>query len=285
MTKELTNDELTPKPKFSNSFTIEKNGKSYLLYFSYDENNILIKCKIEKPLKIYEKKFSKTDLEEISSLFKAYENLEGSYIYILNSIENKQYIFNISEQYITIKLNKYINIEFKEINLPEKEIEISDKVENLYSINEDLIKSNEELKKKVENLSKSNEDLKKEINLLKLKNEELKKINLEKLENKIEKLNVPLLQGSNYGSSYNPFKVYKIGNNLIKLSGLINCTLNQSICQLPENYRPKGQLIFTTMMSSNQLVRVDILADGNIFPYGSGNVWLSLDGISFIAGE
>ena len=93
------------------------------------------------------------------------------------------------------------------------------------------------------------------------------------------------MQGSNYESGYNPFKVYKLRNNLIKLSGLINCTLNQSICQLPENLRPKGQLIFTTMSSDNTLIRVDIKADGNVVTYKEGNGWLSLDGISFIAGE
>ena len=80
------------------------------------------------------------------------------------------------------------------------------------------------------------------------------------------------------------FKVYKLPNNIIKLSGLINCTLNKSICILPENCRPKGRLIFTTMMN-DQLIRVDILTDGNILPIGSGSGWLSLDGISFVAGK
>ncbi len=272
--------ELTPKSKLVNSFTIEKDGKSYLLNISCDEKDINIKCKIEKPLKVYEKEFSKSELDDISTLFKAYENIQGAYIYILNSIENKLYIFNVSEQYISIQLNKYINIEFKEINIPEKEIDINEKVENLYLMNEDLYKYNEELKKKLENLSIVNEDLKKEINVLKAENAELKKAN----EDKIEIVNVALLQGSNFGSGFNPFKVYKLRNNLIKLSGLINCTLNQSICQLPENLRPKGQLIFTTM-SNDALIRVDIKADGNVVPFKEGNGWLSLDGISFIAGE
>ena len=269
--------ELTPKSKLVNSFTIEKDGKSYLLNISCDEKDIIIKCKIEKPLKVYEKEFSKSELDDISTLFKAYENIQGAYIYILNAIENKLYVFNVSEQYITIQLNKYINIEFKEINIPEKEIDINEKVENLYLMNEDLYKYNEELKKKLENLSIVNEDLKKEINVLKAENAELKKGN--------EIVNVALLQGSNFGSGFNPFKVYKLRNNLIKLSGLINCTYNQSICQLPENLRPKGQLIFTTMSSDNTLIRVDIKADGNVVTYKEGNGWLSLDGISFIAGE
>ena len=114
---------------------------------------------------------------------------------------------------------------------------------------------------------------------------ELKKeLNTIKLENKIENIKVNLTQGSDYGGGFNPFKVYKLKNNIIKLSGLINCTLNETICQLPENCRPKGRLIFTTMANSNTF-RVDILENGNVLPSGSGQGWLSFDGISFIAGQ
>ena len=250
-------DAPTPNNKISKSIIIEKEGKNYNLLLSIDENEIKIKCRIDKPLKVYEKNFQKKDLEEICKIFKAYDNINEAYIYILNSIENKQYTFNITEQSIHIKLNNNYNFEFKEIILPEKEIEILEKIENLYQIQEDLIK---------------------EINLLKTEKK--------KLENKeIEELNIKLINGSNFNNGYNTFKVYKLPNNIIKLSGLINCNLNQSICILPENCRPKGRLIFTTMMSSNQLIRVDILADGNIIPQSSGNGWLSLDGISFIAGK
>ena len=250
-------DAPTPNNKISKSIIIEKEGKNYNLLFSIDENEIKIKCRIDKPLKVYEKNFQKKDLEEICKIFKAYDNINEAYIYILNSIENKQYTFNITEQSIHIKLNNNYNFEFKEIILPEKEIEILEKIENLYQIQEDLIK---------------------EINLLKTEKK--------KLENKeIEELNIKLINGSNFNNGYNTFKVYKLPNNIIKLSGLINCNLNQSICILPENCRPKGRLIFTTMMSGDQLIRVDILADGNIIPQKSGNGWLSLDGISFVAGK
>ena len=250
-------DAPTPNNKISKSIIIEKEGKNHNLLFSIDENEIKIKCRIDKPLKVYEKNFQKKDLEEICKIFKAYDNINEAYIYILNSIENKQYTFNITEQSIHIKLNNNYNFEFKEIILPEKEIEILEKIENLYQIQEDLIK---------------------EINLLKTEKKEL--------ENKeIEELNINLINGSNYNYGYNTFKVYKLPNNIIKLSGLINCNLNQSICILPENCRPKGRLIFTTMLSSNQLIRVDILPDGNIIPQKSGNGWLSLDGISFVAGK
>ena len=241
-------DAPTPNNRISNSIIIEKEGKKYNLILLNDEKEIKIKCRIDTPLKVYEKKFSKKDLEDICKIFKAYDNINEAYIYILNSIENKQYTFNITEQSIQIKLNKNYNFEFKEIILPEKEIEIIEKIENLYQIQEDLLK---------------------EINLLKA---EKKKIE----NNEIEEINVNLTNGSNYQNGYNPFKVYKLNNNIIKLSGLINCNLTQSICVLPENCRPKGRLIFTTMTSSNHLIRVDIFADGNVKPEGSGsgNGWL-----------
>ena len=76
--------------------------------------------------------------------------------------------------------------------------------------------------------------------------------------------------------------MYKIKNNLIKISGLINCNLKSEICTLPENCRPKERLIFVCM-TSNGAIRVDVLANGGIYCYGSGNGWLSLDNITFIA--
>ena len=250
-------DTPTSNDKISKTIKIENEGNNYNLSLSSDENELKIKCRIDKPLKVYEKNFSKKDLEEICKIFKAYDNINEAFDYILNSIENKQYSFNVTEKSIQIKLNKNFNFEFKEIILPEKEIGIIEKIENLYQIQEDLIN---------------------EIKILKTENK--------KLENKeIEELNINLINGSNYQNGYNIFKVYKLHNNIIKLSGLINCTYNKSICILPENCRPKGTLIFTTMKDGNQLIRVDIFADGNIVPYGSGSGWLSLDGISFVAGK
>ena len=67
------------------------------------------------------------------------------------------------------------------------------------------------------------------------------------------------------------------------MNGLINCTFGQTICTLPENCRPKGQLIFVCMAQSGAL-SVDICANGNVCPSGSGSGWLSLDNICFIPG-
>jgi hypothetical protein len=52
-------DAPTPNNKISKSIIIEKEGKNYNLLLSIDENEIKIKCRIDKPLKVYEKNFSK----------------------------------------------------------------------------------------------------------------------------------------------------------------------------------------------------------------------------------
>ena len=122
----------------------------------------------------------------------------------------------------------------------------------------------------------------KEINLLKKENENLKN-DIKNALNDFELISVDLKNGaSNFNSGYNQFKVYKMKNNFVKLSGLINCSLGNSFCQLPENCRPKQQLIFNCM-ANNKSTRVDILADGNIFVSGSGSSWLSLDNILFLS--
>ena len=154
--------------------------------------------------------------------------------------------------------------EFKDIVLTEKEIDTSEKIENLYNIQEDLLNEIESLKKEINSLKKENQ-------------------NLKNICGNLESINVKLQNGSNYGSGFNPFQIFKI-NNFIKFSGLINCTLGQVIFQLPENCRPKGRLIFSCC-SNDKAIRVDVLANGKVYPYGSGNVWLSLDNISFLSGK
>ena len=49
----------TPNNKISNSIIIEKEGKKYNLILFTDENEIKIKCRIDTPLKVYEKNFQK----------------------------------------------------------------------------------------------------------------------------------------------------------------------------------------------------------------------------------
>jgi hypothetical protein len=254
----------TPGNILSNKIKIEKDNKSYNLDILNDGKEIILKCRIEKPLKVYERKCSKQALEEISKIFKGCDDINEAYTYILNSLENKQFIFNITNKSIVIKFNKMNIFEFKDIVLTEKEIDTSEKIENLYNIQEDLLNEIESLKK--------------EINLLKNENQ-----NLKNMCGKIDIIDVKLFNGSNFGSEFNPFQIFKI-NNFIKFSGLVNCTLGQSIFQLPENCRPKGRLIFSCC-SRDKAIRVDVCADGNIYPLGSGNAWVSFDNISFLSGK
>ena len=221
--------------------------------------------RVEKPLKLYEVKYSKKELEEICKIFKGCDNINEVYAYIINSFENKQYEINILEEAIKIKLKKMSVFEFKEMIIPEKEIDISEKINNLYAIQEELLKEIKELK--IEN-----ENLKKEIQLKKYNNEDK------------ELINVELKNGSsNFGSGYRKFQVYKIKKNLIKISGLINCKSNSVVCTLPEDCRPKEQLVFACMTNAGAQ-RVDVYANGNIYCYNPGSSWQSLDNITFISG-
>lgn len=268
--------ETTPESEeqnVTNNLIIEKDKKTYKLVVSKIGKEIIIKCRIEKPLKVFEKKFAKNDLENIGKIFKGCDNIKDCYIYLMNSLENKQYNFEESEKEIKIKLNNINIFEFKDLILPEKEIDSAEKIENLYNIQEDFIKE-------INNLKLENENLKKEL-------ESIKNINKNEIidENNNELIDVKLINGaSNFWSGYRDFKVYKMkNNNIVKLSGLINCTYGQNICNLPENCRPKGQLIFIGMSINDTPKRIDVCADGNVYPSGSGSGWLSLDNISFIA--
>lgn len=257
--------------KLSNSIKIEKDEKYYILHLSCDLNFISMKFRIDKPFKLYEKQFSKKELEEICNIFKSFDQIKEAFTYINSILENKQFSYDISEQYFKLKLNKYYNFEFKEFILTKNDNAILEKVENLLIINDDL-------QKEINNLKLENEELKKKVNSLQLENEKLKKIEI---------INIQLKQGKNYEEGYNQFKIYRLQNYIIKLSGVLICNYNKSICQLPEGCRPKKNLIFACRSKGSE-IRVDILSDGNIIPSGNsysyGNEWVSFDGISFFAG-
>lgn len=264
----------TPGNKTSNSIKIEKDNKYYELQLSCDDKNITIKLIFNEPLKIFEKKYDKKELENICKIFKAYDNISEAYTCILNSIENKNYTFDINDSLIKLKLNDISTFQFKEFIIPEKEIELSEKIHNLYFMNENLTKKNQNLEKEIISLKLQIEALKKENNLLK--------------ENQIEELKIDFIQGSNYGGEHHQFKVYRIKNiNLIKFSGVINCEYhyNKPIFVLPEDCRPKDRLTFTTLKNGG-LGRVDVYSNGNVSVCDESNQkgWLSLDGISFFAG-
>ena len=221
---------------------------------------------------------SKTELEEISKIFKGCDTINEVYSYLLNAFENKEFIFDTKDDSIIIQLSKIKIFVFKEFILPQKEIGDSEKIENLYQIQEDLIAE-------IKTLKEDNENLKKEIKSIKEENENLKKNNLKETKEEFELIDVKLQNGTNYGDHYNPFKVYKLKNGFVKLSGLIKCTLGTNICQLPENLRPKGTLVFNCLDGSHKSIRVDVFSNGNVYPFGAGNSWVSLDNIFYLSGN
>lgn len=234
----------TPENIISNTIKIEKDNKSYNFEIINDGKEIILKCRIEKPLKIYENKCSKQALEEISKIFKGCDDINEAYTYILNVLENKQFIFDITNKSIVIKLNKMNIFEFKDIVLAKKEIDTSEKIQSLYNIQEDLLKEIESLKKEINSLKNENQ-------------------NLKNMSGNFESINVILKNGKNFGSGYNPLQIYKI-SNFIKLSGLINCDLGKELFQLPENCRPKGKLIFVCC-SNDKGIRVEVRDNGVVF--------------------
>ena len=105
------------------------------------------------------------------------------------------------------------------------------------------------------------------------------------IKEEVELIEVKLQNASNYGKGHNPFRVYKLKNGFVKLSGLINCTLDTNICQLPENIRPKERLVFNCLKGGDTSIRVDVFSNGNVYVFGSGNSWVSLDNIFYLSGN
>ena len=123
--------------------------------------------------------------------------------------------------------------------------------------------------------------LNKKITQLEKKVELLEKPN----ENEIKVIPLTFANGwGNYGDGYASGKIIKKGNE-ITLSGLIKGTNFSTVCILPEDCRPKEQLIFSVNNHSN-IMRFDVTADGKLVYGGGSNSynWISLDGIHFFAG-
>lgn len=119
----------------------------------------------------------------------------------------------------------------------------------------DLINFNENSKKIVRYLCQKISKLSKEI-------EELK-ISTEKKEEDIKIIPLTLINGwSNYGNGHSPGRIIKKGSE-ITLSGLIKGSNFTTVCTLPEDCRPKQQLIFS-LNHHNTIMRFDICANGNV---------------------
>lgn len=100
-----------------------------------------------------------------------------------------------------------------------------------------------------------------------------------------------LLNGwHNYGNGFEGAKVYKYPSGRVECSGLIAGNFAQIIFTLPAGWRPAGRQLFS-VCANDVLVRVDITPDGNVFLSSGGSVgrqgsgWVSLNGISFYAGN
>ena len=140
----------------------------------------------------------------------------------------------------------------------------------------DLINFNENSEKIVRYLCKKISTLSKEI-------EELK-ISSKKKEENIQIIPLKLINGWTDYIGFSPGRIIKKGNE-ITLSGLIKGSNFSTVCTLPEDCRPKQELIFS-LNQHDRIMRFDICADGNVsYVAGSNSYnWISLDGIHFFAG-
>ena len=87
-----------------------------------------------------------------------------------------------------------------------------------------------------------------------------------------------------YGSGWDTPAFFKDAVGVVHLKGLMQSgTINVSAFQLPAGYRPaKGQIF--AVMSNNLVARLDVLADGSVMPGASASpVYVSINGISFLA--
>ena len=179
-------DAPTPIPNQKiHSINFQYDKKNYKLTLKYENNNLNITClEINSiPSNKYEMKYSKEDLEKISRFFIIYDSIEDSLPELINQIEKKEIIINItsSSLQITFKI-KILN--FKDFTL------------ELLKQKNDVETTIEFLCETVNYLKNENMELKKEINELKLKiqeiNEIIKPIQEEKL--RIEKIQKQFLE-------------------------------------------------------------------------------------------
>lgn len=87
----------------------------------------------------------------------------------------------------------------------------------------------------------------------------------------------------NFGSGFQTTNFYKDPFGRVFLEGQIkDGTLNQSAFTLPAGYRPSAGHIFFAS-AANTANRVDVYNDGTVYPLGTDNDYVSLNGISFVA--
>ena len=91
---------------------------------------------------------------------------------------------------------------------------------------------------------------------------------------------------TNYGSPYGPATFTKTSSDIVMMHGLIRygtAVQNETICVLPEGFRPDKRLIFQTQISGATTSRIDVDTDGTVILIYGNTSWMSLDQISFVA--
>ena len=183
----------------------------------------------------------------------------------------------------------------KKLNIKESNLDFelfSDliKFEENWSLEGDIDKENFEIKifkvirLKLKEIN-TNENSQKIIHYLCKKVMDLSNQLFEIKKNELKVIPLTLVNGwANYGAGYAPGKILKKGNE-ITLSGLIKGTNFSTVCILPEDCRPKDQLIFT-LNQHDSIMRFDVCSNGNVVYVAGSNKydWISLDGIHFFAG-
>ena len=166
-------DAPTPIPNQKiHSINLQYDKKNYKLTLKYENNNLNITClEINSiPSNKYEMKYSKKDLEKISRFFIFYDSIEDSLPELINQIEKKEIIINItsSSLQITFKI-KLLNCKDFTLELLKQKNDVETTIEFLCETVHYLKSENMELKNK-------NNQFEKEINELKLQIEEINEI-------------------------------------------------------------------------------------------------------------
>ena len=103
--------------------------------------------------------------------------------------------------------------------------------------------------------------------------------------------NPTLLNGvENYPGSLFQTARYRKKDDVVYLEGLVrNGTPTPTvggnqiiIFTLPSGFRPSKRLVFQTIVSGNEIARVDIYADGTVICFDYSTTWTSINGISFL---
>ncbi len=80
---------------------------------------------------------------------------------------------------------------------------------------------------------------------------------------------------------------YRKKNEVVFIEGLVKGPASEDnksfiLFTLPVDYRPKKQLIFTTMKVGHLIIRIDVWPGGEVYCYDFGAGWTSISGISFL---